>query len=196
MANFNLNKVILGGRLTADPELKTTPTGISVTTFTIAVNRRFSGGKPEEQQADFFNVTAWRQTAEFVCKFFRKASSICVMGSIENRSWTDQQGQKHFATNIVADEAWFVDKKEEAPAALQQAYQNPYAQPQAQQPYQNPYAQPQAQQPYQNPYGTPATPPPSYMPESYMQAPMTQQAPAPTTAPPLDPISSDDELPF
>lgn len=193
MANFNLNKVILGGRLTADPELKTTPTGISVTTFTIAVNRRFAK-EGDPQQADFFNVTAWRQTAEFITRYFRKASSICVMGSIENRTWTDQQGQKHFATSIVADEAWFVDKKEEAPASLQQA----------QQAYQNPYAQPQAQQPYQNPYGTPAAPQPSYMPESYMQAPMGQQAPAPApapapaqaTAPLYDAISSDDELPF
>ena len=63
MANFNFNKVILGGRLTADPELKTTPSGVSVTSFTVAVNRRFSGKNGEETQADFINVTAWRQTA-------------------------------------------------------------------------------------------------------------------------------------
>ena len=75
MANFNFNKVILGGRLTADPELKTTPSGISVTSFTVAVNRRFGGKAGEEAQADFFNVTAWRQTAEFITRYFRKASS-------------------------------------------------------------------------------------------------------------------------
>ena len=63
MANFNFNKVILGGRLTADPELKTTATGVSVTSFSIAVNRRFSGKNGEDNQADFINVTAWRQTA-------------------------------------------------------------------------------------------------------------------------------------
>lgn len=181
MANFNFNKVILGGRLTADPELKTTPTGISVTTFTIAVNRRFAK-EGDPQQADFFNVTAWRQTAEFITRYFRKASSICVMGSIENRTWTDQQGQKHYATNIVADEAFFVDAKTEMPAALQQAQtQQAYAQPQAQQPY-----APQ-QQPNQAPaYGY------SYMPDTYMQTPAADPAPAPM----YDPITSDDELPY
>jgi single-strand DNA-binding protein len=114
MANFNLNKVILGGRLTADPELKTTPSGVSVTTFTIAVNRKYGGKDNEQTQADFIIVTAWRSTAEFVSRFFRKASSICVVGSIQTRSWTDQQGQKHFATEIVADEAYFVDSKSES----------------------------------------------------------------------------------
>ena len=108
MANFNFNKVILGGRLTADPELKTTPSGISVTSFTVAVNRRFGGKNGEEAQADFFNVTAWRQTAEFITRYFRKASSICVVGSIQTRTWTDQQGQKRYATEVVCDEVTFV----------------------------------------------------------------------------------------
>ncbi len=121
MANFNFNKVILGGRLTADPELKTTQTGIPVTTFTVAVNRRFGGRNGEESQADFLNVTAWRQTAEFVTRYFRKASSICIVGSIQTRSWTDQQGNKRFTTEIVADEAMFVDAKSESPIAVQQA---------------------------------------------------------------------------
>lgn len=114
MANFNLNHVILGGRLTADPELKTTPSGISVTSFTVAVNRRFGGKNGEEAQADFFNVTAWRQTAEFITKYFRKASSICVVGSIQTRTW-EKDGVKHYATEIVADEAYFVDAKNEMP---------------------------------------------------------------------------------
>ena len=113
MANFNLNKVIIGGRLTADPELKTTPSGISVTSFTVAVNRRYGGKNGEEQQADFLNVTAWRQTAEFITRYFRKASSICIEGSIQNRNWTDQNGQKHYMTEIVADNAYFVDAKGE-----------------------------------------------------------------------------------
>lgn len=110
MANFNFNKVIIGGRLVNDPELKTTPGGISVTTFTVAVNRRSA-----KEAADFFTVTAWRGTAEFVTRYFRKASSICVVGSLQTRSWTDQQGQKRFATEIVADEVFFVDKLSEAP---------------------------------------------------------------------------------
>ena len=111
MANFNLNKVILGGRLTADPELKQTPQGVSVTSFSIAVNRR---GK--EAQTDFINCQAWRLTAEFICKFFKKGSSICVIGSIQTRSWTDQQNNKRIATEVIVDEANFVDSKADAPA--------------------------------------------------------------------------------
>ena len=121
MANFNFNKVIIGGRLTADPELKTTPSGISVVSFTVAVNRRFGSKAGEESTADFFNVTAWRQTAEFVSKYFRKASSICIVGSLQTRNWTDQQGNKRYSVEIVADEANFVDAKNEAPVAVQQA---------------------------------------------------------------------------
>ena len=115
MANFNFNKVILGGRLTGDPELKQTPSGVSVCSFSVAVNRRFQsqnaeGGQP---QADFINVVAWRQQAEFVSKYFRKGSSICVVGSIQTRTWNDQQGQKRYATEVVADEINFVDSKSE-----------------------------------------------------------------------------------
>ena len=113
MANFNLNKVILGGRLTADPELKQTPNGTPVVTFSIAVNRRFQSKENAQQQTDFFNVTAWRATAEFVSRYFRKGSSICVIGSLQNRTWTDQQGAKRYATDIIADEIQFVDSRGE-----------------------------------------------------------------------------------
>ena len=109
MANFNFNKVILGGRLTADPELKQTPNGVPVASFSIAVNRRARSG--EQPVTDFFNVTAWRGTAETVSRYFHKGSSICVVGSIQNRSWTDQNGQKRYATDIIVDEATFVDSK-------------------------------------------------------------------------------------
>ena len=121
MANFNFNKVIIGGRLTTDPELKTTPSGISVVSFTVAVNRRFGADENGKLPADFFNVTAWRQTAEFVSKYFRKASSICIVGSLQTRNWTDQQGNKRYSVDIVADEANFVDAKSEAPEAVRQA---------------------------------------------------------------------------
>ena len=110
MANFNLNKVILGGRLTADPVLKQTSSGIPVTSFSIAVNRKFG----EEQTTDFINIVAWRNRAEFVCKYFRKGSSICVVGAIQTRSWEDQSGGKRYATDVVADEVNFVDSKSEA----------------------------------------------------------------------------------
>ena len=114
MANFNFNKVILGGRLTADPELKATPSGVQVCSFSIAVNRRFAEKKGGEKPADFFNVTAWGQTAEFITRYFRKASSICVVGSIQTRTW-EKDGVKHYATEIVAAEAYFVDAKNEMP---------------------------------------------------------------------------------
>ncbi len=103
MANFNFNKVILGGRMTADPELKTTQSGIAVTRFSIAVNRRFAK-QGEQAQVDFINCVAWRQQAEFVTRYFRKGSSICVMGSIQTSTTTDAQGQKRYFTDVVVDE--------------------------------------------------------------------------------------------
>ena len=114
MANFNFNKVILGGRLTADPELKQTQSGIAVVSFSVAVNRRYSKNAAQQNETDFFNVTAWRQTAEFVSRYFKKGSSICVVGTIQNSTWTDQQGAKHYRTDIVADEVMFVDSRSES----------------------------------------------------------------------------------
>ena len=130
MANFNFNKVILGGRLTSDPELKTTQSGISVTSFTVAVNRRFGSRSGEEAQADFISCTAWRQQAEFITRYFRKASSITVVGSLQTRNWTDANGQKHYVTEVVVDEAYFVDSKgENAVAGQSNAFANVQAQP-------------------------------------------------------------------
>lgn len=111
MANLNLNKVILGGRLTADVELKQTPSGVPVCSFSLAVNRKHS--KDSEQQTDFINCVAWRNTAEFISKYFRKGSSLCAIGSVQTRSWTDNNGQKRYATEVVVDEALFVDSKNE-----------------------------------------------------------------------------------
>ncbi len=112
MANFNFNKVILGGRLTADPELRQTQSGIPVTSFSIAVSRRTAKGADNaEQTADFINCVAWRATAEFITRYFHKGSSICVTGSLQTRNWTDAQGQKRYATEVLIDEAHFVDSK-------------------------------------------------------------------------------------
>ena len=115
MANFNLNKVILGGRVTADPEFKATPQGIPVCSFSVAVNRRSKDG---QAPADFINCQAWRATAEFIHRYFKKGSSICLVGSIQTRTWNDQQGNKRYATEVIVDEAYFVDSKSEnaAPA--------------------------------------------------------------------------------
>lgn len=112
MANLNLNKVILGGRLTADVELKQTPSGVSVAQFSLAVNRKYQ--VEGQQQTDFINCVAWRQTAEFISKYFRKGSSLCVVGQVQTRSWTDQNNQKRYATEVIVDEALFVDSKNEA----------------------------------------------------------------------------------
>ena len=111
--SLNLNKVILAGRLTADPEMKQTPSGVTLVTFSLAVNRRFSSrdGQGQQPEADFFRITAWRNTAEFIAKYFRKGSAICICGSIQNRSWTDQNGQKRYMTDIIAEEANFVESR-------------------------------------------------------------------------------------
>jgi single-strand DNA-binding protein len=111
----SLNKVILIGHITQDLELKTTPSGVSVCSFSIGVNRRFS--KEGEQKTDFINIVAWRNTAEFVAKYFRKGNAICICGSLQTRSWTDNNGNKRYATEVIADEASFVEKKESSTAA-------------------------------------------------------------------------------
>ena len=123
MSALNLNKVVLAGRITADPELKQTPSGVSVLRFTLAVNRRYSRNSEQgEQQTDFITMVAWRQTAEFISKYFKKGSALCVTGSIQTRSWTDQQGQKRYGTDVVVDEAMFVDSRNESGNGGQGSY--------------------------------------------------------------------------
>lgn len=107
-----MNKIILMGRLTANPEMKQTPSGTAVAVFTIAVNRRFA--KDGQQQADFIRCTAWRQQAEFICKYFEKGSMICVVGNIQTRSWDGQDGKKQFATDIVVEEVYFAGGKKDS----------------------------------------------------------------------------------
>ena len=104
---FNL--VVLTGRLTADPELKTTPNGIPVTTFSIAVNRNYRAG--EEQQTDFINIVAWRQRAEFITKYFKKGSMIGIEGSIQTRRYQDKNGNNSTAFEVVANNVQFVESK-------------------------------------------------------------------------------------
>lgn len=106
---FNL--VVLTGRLTADPELKTTPNGVSVTSFSIAVNRNYKSG--EEQQTDFINIVAWRQTAEFITKYFKKGSLIGIEGSIQTRKYQDKNGNNRTAFEVVANNVQFVESKRE-----------------------------------------------------------------------------------
>lgn len=106
---MSFNKVILIGNMVAEPELKKTTSGVSVTSFRIAVGRRFT--KQGEQQADFIDIVAWRQQAEFVTRFFTKGKPILVCGQLQVRSWTDNNGQKRYATEVIADEVTFVGNK-------------------------------------------------------------------------------------
>lgn len=104
---FNL--VVLTGRLTADPELKYTPNNIPVTSFSIAVSRPYKAG--EESQADFINIVAWRQRAEFITKYFSKGSMIGIEGSIQTRKFTDKEGKNRTAFEVVANNVQFVESK-------------------------------------------------------------------------------------
>lgn len=127
--SLNLNKVILAGRVASDPELKQTQSGVSVCSFRIAVNRRFSSRDPQQQsEADFFNVTAWQNLADIVARYFHKGTAICVCGRIQNRSWVDQNGQKRYMTDIIADEINFVESRnaqDNAPASASDIYATP-----------------------------------------------------------------------
>ena len=107
-----MNKVMLMGRLTKDVEIRQTLNNLSVARFTIAVNRRFV--KDGGQQADFINCIAWRQTGEFIAKYFKKGSMIAVTGSIQTRTWDGNDGKKQYATEVVVDEAYFTGSKSES----------------------------------------------------------------------------------
>ena len=108
-----MNKVVLLGRLTKDPEVRYTQTNnIMVASFSLAVNRRFAK-EGEERQADFINVVAWSKTAEFCSKYFKKGQQVGIIGRIQTRNWEDDQGQKHYVTEVVAEEVYFADSKKE-----------------------------------------------------------------------------------
>ncbi len=105
-----MNKVILMGRLTKDPDLRyTSGNNTAVASFTIAVNRR--GAKEGQPQADFINVVAWSKTAEFCGKYFTKGQQVAVVGRIQTRTWDDNEGKRHYVTEVVADETYFADSK-------------------------------------------------------------------------------------
>ena len=105
-----MNKAILIGRLTRDPELKTTASGVSVCSFTLAVNRRFKNAEGG-YDADFINCVAWRAQAEFICKLFVKGSLFGGVGSIQTRNYDDKDGKKVYVTEVAVDEAYFVGDK-------------------------------------------------------------------------------------
>lgn len=113
MSALNFNQAILAGRLTADPELKTTQSGISVTQFTVAVSRP-KRKDDNTDTSDFISCVAWKERAELVAKYFRKGSAIMVIGQIQTRTWTDNNNQKRYATEVLVDNIRFVNSKADA----------------------------------------------------------------------------------
>ena len=120
MSALNFNQAILAGRLTADPELKTTQSGISVTQFTVAVSRP-KRRDDNTDTADFISCVAWKERAELVTKYFRKGSAIMVIGQIQTRTWTDNNNQKRYATEVLVDNIRFVDSKSDVPQNAQKS---------------------------------------------------------------------------
>ena len=108
-----MNKVILMGRLTKDPEVRYTQSSNTlVANFNLAVNRRFIK-EGEERQADFISIVAWNKLGEFCSKYFKKGQQVGIIGRIQTRTWDDEQGQKHYVTEVVAEEAYFAEGKRE-----------------------------------------------------------------------------------
>ncbi len=122
-----MNRVILMGRLTKDPEMRfTANNNTPVASFSIAVDRRFTR-QGEEQKTDFFNIVAWSKQAEFCSKYFNKGLRVVVEGRIENRTWDDQEGKKHYATDIIAENMYFADSKRDDGYGQNAAGGNPNA---------------------------------------------------------------------
>lgn len=195
------NKIILMGRLTKDPEIRTTQSGIPMCRFSIAVDRAYSKG--QEKQTDFIDITAWRQTAEFVAKYFSKGRMILVEGKLQNNNYTDQNGVKHYQNVVIADSVAFCGDKsggqqngQQAPPA-QQPYQNQYQQgynqPQQYQQAPQNYRQPQQNQGYQQNYNAPAQNQP---PQGYRQNSQPPQNPDVNYLGDFEEILADGEVPF
>ena len=119
-----LNKVILMGRLVAEPDVRNTPSGVSVTTFSLAVDRGYA--KPgEEKQVDFIQIVCWRSTADFVGKYFSKGQLVAVEGAIRTRNYTDQSGTKRYITEVVANEVFFAEGKKQQQQPTESGAMNP-----------------------------------------------------------------------
>ena len=114
-----LNRIILMGRLVADPELRQTPNGVSVASFRIAVDRNYQSKETGERQADFISCVAWRQTGEFISRYFQKGRMIALEGSLQTRNYEDKTGAKRTAYEVIVDQAYLADSK---PAESQPTY--------------------------------------------------------------------------
>lgn len=119
-----INNVVLMGRLVADPELRTTPTGVSVTSFAIAVERSYAK-QGEDRTADFIDIVAWRQSADFITRYFRKGSMIAIEGSLQTRTYTDKDGNKRKAVEVLVNRASFCGSKNETGTAGASRFDTP-----------------------------------------------------------------------
>ena len=126
-----LNQIVLMGRLTRDPELRRTGSGVPVASFTLAVDRDFGSREGGERETDFIDIVAWRNTAEFVSKYFAKGRMAVVSGRLQIRNWNDKDGNKRRSAEVVADNVYFGDsKRDSAPGGFDQTYGQPaYAAP-------------------------------------------------------------------
>ena len=193
-----LNQINIMGRLTKDPELRRTGSGTAVASFTIACDRDFSNKESGEKETDFIDCVAWRSTAEFLEKYFSKGRMIVVSGRLQKRNYTDKDGNKRYATEVVADSVYFGDsKKEDAQSAPQ------YGAPQYGQQTAPQYGAPQGGYPQYGGYNPPHQPPqPQYSQQGfngYTQPQYQQQVYQPPFPPQggFEPIEGDDpQLPF
>jgi len=113
-----MNQIVIMGRMTRDPELRQTPNGVSVTSFTLAVERRFTPRDGEEKQVDFIDVVAWRNTGEFAAKYFTKGQMAAVTGRLQLRDWNDKEGNKRRSAEVIADNIYFTESKKSRETAL------------------------------------------------------------------------------
>ena len=120
-----LNKIVIMGRLTRDPEMRQTGSGTSVTSFSLALERDYSGRDGGEKQTDFIDVVAWRQTGEFVSKYFTKGRMIVVSGSLQSRKWQDRNGQNRISWEVIADNVYFGDSKRDSAGDMGGSYAAP-----------------------------------------------------------------------
>lgn len=121
-----MNKVILMGRFTRDPEMRQSQQGTPVVSFTLAVDRRFA--REGQQQADFITCVAWSRLAEFICRYFHKGSMIAVSGRLQSRSWDDKDGKRQYATEVVVEDAYFTGSRSETNTTGGQSYGGGYQQ--------------------------------------------------------------------
>jgi single-strand DNA-binding protein len=125
--NTMLNKTMIMGRLTKDPEMRYTQSNIAVTNFTVAVDRKKSK-KDDEKKTDFFPVVAWGKLGEFVNQYFTQGQQVVVVGRLQNSSWEDDQGTKHFRTDIIAEDCFFAGSKGgTTPASVESSDEYPFA---------------------------------------------------------------------